>query len=563
MNNDVAILVAEDVKSSRATMVKMLSKLGFSAVYEAETGRQALEILENTRIDLALLDVMMPEMDGHEVLKKMKADVNLRHIPVIMVTAVDDMDSAVTCIERGAEEYLTKPFNPVMLRARILASLEKKRLQDIEKEYLKMYDSATGLPNQKYFLQRLNEQIHRSDRHPSLFAVLCVQMGKYNMIFESLGRRAANEYLVKRAKQLRAILPDDALLARTGEQAFAVLLFDLSSAARGNAEAIRIHETLSSPVNLAGHDITGKVNVGVVYNNPPYKSAETMYRDSGLAASRAGLRGGFKIFDDTLHQEAMRRLALEPDLRRALHNHQFLIYYQPIVHMQNGSIAGYEALIRWIHPEKGIIMPDGFIPIAEDTGLIIPLGNWVLYEVCRQASEWEKQVGKNNHFTISVNVSAHQFADNNFLPMLQEALEKTGTNSRHISLELTETALIENTERLTEILNELSCINVRTSLDDFGKGYCSLNYLNRFPFDTLKIDRSLIRNIQMTPRNQAIVGSTIELAHRLGMNVIAEGLEKREEANTLHEMGCEYGQGWFYSEPLSEKQAGKFLLSGL
>ncbi|MCF8111290.1 MAG: EAL domain-containing protein [Desulfobacteraceae bacterium] len=560
MNNDVAILVAEDVKSTRATMVKMLSKIGASSVYEAGTGRQALEQLKKTKIDLVLLDVMMPEIDGHEVLKKMKADPDLRHIPVIMVTAVDDMDSAVTCIERGAEDYLTKPFNPVMLRARILASLEKKRLQDIEKEYLNTYDSATGLPNQRYFLQRLTEQIHRSDRKPSLFAVLCVQMAKYNMIFESLGRRAANEYLVKRAEQLRGILPDDALLARTGEQTFAVLLFDLPSAAKGNAAAIRIYETLSSPMNLAGHEITGRVNVGVVYNNPPYKSAEIMYRDSGLAASRAGLKGGFKIFDDTLHQEAMRRLALEPDLRRALNNHQFLIYYQPIVNIENKSVAGYEALVRWIHPEKGMIMPDGFIPIAEDTGLIIPLGNWVLHEVCRQVAEWKKQIKESNNFTISVNVSAHQFADPGFLPMLQGALEKTGASSRHISLELTETALIENTARLSEILNELSYINVRTSLDDFGKGYCSLNYLNQFPFDTLKIDRSLIRGIHMSTRNQAIVGSTIELAHRLGMKVIAEGLEKHEEVKTLHEMECEYGQGWFYSEPLPGKQAEKLLL---
>ncbi|MFP4454119.1 MAG: EAL domain-containing protein [Desulfobacterales bacterium] len=559
MNTDAAILVAEDVKSSRVALVRMLSKLGFSEVYEASTGKQTLDRLENTRIDLVLLDVMMPEMDGYQVLKTMKTDVNLRQIPVIMITAVDAMESAVTCIKSGAEDYLTKPFNPIMLRARIFASLEKKRLQDIEKEYLKMYDSATGLPNQRYFLQRLREKIYRSDRQSSLFAVLCVQIGKYRMIFESLGRKAANQYLENRAGQLKSLLPDDALLARTGEQTLAVLLFDLPSSAKGNATAISIYEALSSPVNLAGHEITGRVNVGVVYNKPPYKSAEIMFRHSSLAASRAGLRGGFKIFDDTLHQEAMRRLALEPDLHRALNNHQFLVYYQPIVYIGSGNVAGYEALVRWIHPEKGMIMPDGFISIAEDTGLIIPLGNWILYEVCRQAAKWEKKAGKTNNFTISVNVSAHQFADPNFLSVLQGVLEKTGASSQHICLELTETSLIENAPRLTEILNELARINVRTSLDDFGKGYCSLNYLNQFPFDTLKIDKSFIHGIYETRRNQAIVGSIIELAHRLGMNVIAEGLEERREVDTVQKMGCEYGQGWFYSEPLPEKQAEKLL----
>ena len=559
MNTDAAILVTEDVNSVRLALVRMLSKIGFSEIYEAGTGKQALERLKNTRIDIVLLDVMMPEMDGHQVLKTMKADVNLRQIPVIMVTEVDNMASAVTCIKNGAEDYLTKSFNPVMLRARIFASLEKKRLQDIEKEYLKMYDSATGLPNQRYFLQRLTAQIHRSDRQPSLFAVLCVQIGTYKMIFESLGRKAANQYLENKAGQLKTLLPGDALLARTGEQTFSVLLFDLPSSAKGNTTAISVYEALSSPVNLADHEITGRVNVGLVYNNPPYKSVETMFRDSGLAASRAGLRGGFKIFDDTLHQEAMRRLALEPDLRRALNNHQFLVYYQPIVHIGNGNVAGYEALSRWIHPEKGMIMPDGFISMAEDTGLIIPLGNWILSEVCRQASKWEKKAGKTNDFTISVNVSAHQFADPNFLSMLQAAFEKTGASSRHICLELTETSLIENAARLTEILNELAHINVRTSIDDFGKGYCSLTYLNQFPFDTLKIDKSLIHGICDSPRNQAIVGSTIELAHRLGMNVIAEGLEERREAEILRDMGCEYGQGWYYSEPLSEEQAETLL----
>ncbi|MFW6333705.1 MAG: EAL domain-containing protein [Desulfosalsimonas sp.] len=559
INTDVALLVVEDVKSTRFALVRMLIKLGFSLIYEAENGRQALERLKSSRVDLVLLDLIMPEVDGHEVLRTMKADPDLRHIPVIMVTAVDDMDSAVSCIEKGAEDYLTKPFNPVMLRARIFASLEKKRLQDIEREYLNLYDSATGLPNQHNFLRRLTEQIHRSARQPSLFAVLSVRMGKYNMIFESLGRRQATDYIVKRAGQLKSILPEDAVLARTGEQNFAVMLFDLPSASRGNETAIRIYETLSSPITLSGHEIAGKVNVGVVYNTPRYTDAETMYRDAGLAASRAGTRGGFKIFDDTLHQEALRRLELEPDMRRALNRGEFLMNYQPIVMLKDGSVAGYEALIRWMHPEKGMIMPEHFISIAEDTGLIIPLGNWVIYEVCRQAACWENAEGKTNNFTISVNVSAHQFADPGFLSVLQGALEKTGVKSKHISLELTETALIENTERLAKVLDELKRINVRTSLDDFGKGYCSLNYLNHFPFDTLKIDRSLISRIDRSLRNQAIVGSTVDLAHRLGMNVVAEGLEKKEEVDTLKKMGCEFGQGWFYEQPLSGQDAKRLL----
>ncbi|MFP3981990.1 MAG: EAL domain-containing protein, partial [Desulfobacterales bacterium] len=418
-DNDATILVVEDVRSTRFALVRMLEKQGISFIHEAENGRQALERLKTTRVDLVLLDVIMPELDGREVLKTMKSDVNLRNIPVIMVTALDDTDSAVQCIEMGAEDYLTKPFNPVMLRARIFACLEKKRLRDIEKEYLRTYDSATGLPNQRYFIQRLTEQIHRNHRHPFLFAVVSVRIGKYRLIFETLGRAAADKYLVKRAGQLQDILPDDAVMARTGEQSFAVLLCDLKSTARGNAVAIRIFEALSEPLYLEGHEFTGKIHVGVAYNDPPYANAETMLRDAGLAASRAGSRGGLKIFDDTIHQEAMRRLALEPDLRQALHNNQMVMHYQPIITMNTGDIAGYEALVRWEHPEKGMIKPDDFIRLAEDTGLIIPLGNWILHEVCRQAARWGKMAGDNNHFTISVNVSAHQFAQPDFLSILE------------------------------------------------------------------------------------------------------------------------------------------------
>jgi EAL domain-containing protein (putative c-di-GMP-specific phosphodiesterase class I) len=274
-----------------------------------------------------------------------------------------------------------------------------------------------------------------------------------------------------------------------------------------------------------------------------------MLRDAGLAAGRVQARCGFKIFDDTIHKEAMLRLELEPALRKALQNNQLVMHYQPIVSLKHGDVTGYEALVRWQHPEKGVIMPENFISIAEETGLIIPLGSWVLNEVCRQAAQWQKAGKNNNHFTISVNISAHQFTDPQFLSILQSALSAYGISNRSLSLELTETALIENSQQLLEVLDELRRINVGTSLDDFGTGYCSLNYLHRYPFDTLKIDQSFIRQINTNLRNQAIVGSTIDLAHRLGMQVIAEGIESTEEMETLQGLNCEYGQGWLYGQP--------------
>ncbi|MFW6284328.1 MAG: putative bifunctional diguanylate cyclase/phosphodiesterase, partial [Desulfosalsimonas sp.] len=542
--SEEAILVAEDVRSSRRALVSMLQKQGFSSIYEAQNGQQAVDMLRSQSIDLVLLDIMMPEVDGFAVLKAMKADVGLRLVPVIMITAIDDMDSAVKCIEMGAEDYLIKPFNPVMLRARITASLEKKRLREIEKEYLRMYDSATGLPNRRYFTQRLTEQLHRSQRHPSLFAVLAVRIGKYPAIFETLGRKTGDRYIFERAGQLKKILPDDAVIARTGEQTFGVILFDLPSPAAGNAAAKNISETLASPVYLEAREFTGNIQVGVAYNDPPYSNAETMLRDAGLAAGQVDTLGGFKIFDDTIHQAAIRRLELEPALRQALENNQLIMHYQPIVSLQDGGIKGYEALVRWQHPEKGIIMPDEFIRIAEETGLIIPLGSWVIHEVCRQAACWQNQGCRDSRLTISVNVSARQFTEPAFLSVVQSALQKSGIQSSCISLELTESALIENSQQVTEVLDELRRIKVRTSLDDFGTGYCSLNYLHQYPFDTLKIDQCFVRHIDSSSRNQAIVSSTIELAHRLGMQVVAEGIETEAEMETLKQLNCEYGQGW-------------------
>lgn len=547
--DEKAILVAEDVRSSRHALVSMLKKQGFTRIYEAENGRQALEILETCSIDLVLLDIMMPEADGMAVLTAMKADTKLRFVPAIMVTALDDMDSAVSCIEMGAEDYLIKPFNPVMLKARIAACLEKKRLRDIEKEYLRMYDSVTGLPNRRYFIRRLTEQLHRSQRHCSLFAVLEIRLGRYPTIYGTLGRTAGEAYLAERVRQLQEVLPDDAVVARTGDHALGVMLFDLSSMGYGNDTAKTISETLCSPVYLEGHEFTGNTNIGVVYSTPAYSSAENMLRDAGLAAGRVETRCGFKIFDDTIHKEAMLRLELEPALRKALQNNQLVMHYQPIVSLKHGGITGYEALVRWQHPEKGVIMPEKFISIAEETGLIIPLGSWVINEVCRQAARWQKAAKNNNHLTISVNISAHQFTDPQFISILQSALTASGISNKSLSLELTETALIENSQQLLEVLDKLRRINVGTSLDDFGTGYCSLNYLHRYPFDTLKIDQSFIRKINTNTRNQAIVGSTIELAHRLGMQVVAEGIESTEEMETLQGLNCEYGQGWLYGQP--------------
>jgi len=559
MMSDAKILVVDDIASNRFILVTHLKKRGISNIIQAENGREALEILTTSRIDLVLLDVMMPELDGYEVLKQMKADENLRHIPVIMITAVDDMDSTIKCIEIGAEDYLPKPFNAVLLQARINASLEKKHLRDVEREYLRLYDFTTGLPNRELFLVRLDEELTRLKRHPSLFSVLLIRLNNYKRILDSLGQKAGDEFIVVQGKRLEDLQPSNALLARLDHDEFAIIYNDLAHAANGTALAQQIHQKLGDSLNMNEHDIAGGIDIGLSFSSTGYDSPEDMLRDARLAANKAGQRGSYQIFDDVMHQEAMRRLDLETELKTALEKGQFRLHYQPIVALTSGKITGFEALIRWQHPDKGMVPPLEFIPLAEDTGLIVPIGLWVLEEACRQAGKWDTRLDNGRRITVSVNISAHQLKEANFLNNLNGALAKVQLQGSLLKLELTESAIIDNPDQVNHVLTEVQKMNINTALDDFGTGYCSLSYLHRYPLNTLKIDQSFVRDIETKQINQRIVQSTIDLAHKLGMDVIAEGVHTDKELEVLRDMDCEYGQGMYFSPPLPVEDATNML----
>ena len=264
-----------------------------------------------------------------------------------------------------------------------------------------------------------------------------------------------------------------------------------------------------------------------------------------------------------MHKAAMHRLTLEPELKRAIDDKQLVLYYQPIVDFKSAKISGFEGLVRWIHPEKGLVPPDVFISLAEETGQILQIGKWVLEEACRQAAIWESWDGRFEDLAIGVNVSAQQFSRPEFIATIGGALESAQCRCSSIKLELTETAVIDNTRLVGEVVKQLQQLEIKTALDDFGTGYCSLSYLHSFPFDTLKVDQSFVRNIEQEPRNREIVQSTIMLAHKLGMEVIAEGVETQAEVDVLAAMNCDYGQGHFFSRAVPEKEASRLLTEGL
>ena len=552
---EARILVADDIRSNRFFVVNHLKKRGFSKFYEAANGIEALAHLRNHKIDLVLLDVMMPEMDGREVLKTIKADKSMRHIPVIMITALDAMDSTVECIENGAEDYILKPFNPILLNARINASLEKKRLRDVEREYLRLYDAATGLPNKDLFLMRLTEEMERSRLHASLLSVLVIRFKRYRILMDSLGQIAGEQYIVTSAKHLSDCAPDRALIAPLGRSEFVLLIYALNGPSEAIAAARNIFRELGETIEIEGHEITGKIQVGLAFSSTGYNKPQNFLRDAGLAANSADQETGYQIFDAVMHQAAMHRLILEPELKRAIDKQQLVLYYQPVVDLKSGSISGFEALVRWVHPDKGLISPDVFISLAEETGQILQIGKWVLEEACRQAAVWESADDGSRSFSIGVNVSAQQFTRPEFIDTIEQALEKGRCRCSSIKLELTETAIIDNIQQVERVTEQLKALEIKTALDDFGTGYCSLNYLHRFPFDTLKIDKSFVHNINSETRNRDIVESTIMLAHKLGMEVVAEGVENQAEADMLAGMNCDYGQGHFFSRPVPAEEA--------
>lgn len=559
MNTDARVLVVDDIRSNRHYLVKHLEKQGIRQIVEASNGREALAALAEKAIDLVLLDVMMPEIDGYEVLRKVKASPDYRDIPVIMITAVEEMESAVRCIEDGAEDYLPKPFNATLLRARVSACLEKKRLRDVEREYLRHYDASSGLPNQALFLQRLTDEIARWHYHRHLFGILVVRMGRYRMLVESLGQHAAETYTAKQASRLEAAIPPGALLARLGQNEFGILLYHVRHPAAATALAGKLVARLNRTVEIGGHEISGRIQVGLTFSSANYRHAQEMMRDAGLAANTADSTDGCQVFDRKMHQDAMRRLTLEPELKRAVMDNQLLLYYQPIVQIATGRIVAFEGLVRWRHPERGMVPPDDFISLAEETGLILPVGKWVMEEGCRQLRRWQTAFPERTDLQVSINVSASQFTDDDFLPMLEQAMAAAGIAGRRLKLELTETEIIDNPALVENILNAIRELGITASLDDFGTGYCSLSYLHRFPFQTLKIDQSFVRGIDRESKNQSIVESTLLLAQRLGMNVVAEGIENRRELAVLKHLNCTLGQGALFRLPMPAEEADQLL----
>ncbi len=448
----------------------------------------------------------------------------------------------------------------------VVEDISERKILEQQLEHQAFHDPLTGLPNRALLLDRLGHALARTDRRGEYVAVLFLDLDGFKHINDSLGHEAGDRLLVDVAERLSRCVRTEDTIARFGGDEFVVLLEDLA----GKEEAIRCAERLArqlrAPFMLSGEEVYVTISVGVVTSATPQDWAEDLLRDADAAMYEAKKKGKarYAMFDPSMKRRALERLKLENDLRRALQRSEFVIHYQPQVRLESGEILGLEALVRWRHPGRGLVLPGEFIPVAEESGLIVPIGRWVLREACRQTKEWQDQSPSGVPLRVCVNLSARQFGQPGLLAgEVTKALSETGLEPSSLTLEITESVLMEDASSSVDSLHRLKDRGVEISVDDFGTGYSSLSYLKRFPVDYIKVDRSFVAELGRGAEGDVIVPAVIDLAHTLGVEAVAEGVETAGQLARLRELGCAMGQGYYFAKPLPSKVIASLLAEGL
>jgi len=424
--------------------------------------------------------------------------------------------------------------------------------------YDALHDTLTSIPNRTLLLDRIRQSLVRRKRYPKTsFAIIFIDLDRFRLVNESLGHIHGDELLQLISARLKETIPIGDTVARLGGDEFSVLLQDIESVRDVEAIAKDIQNSFSKPFFLGDKEVFASASMGIAHSDNNYKTPEEILRDSELAMYRAKRDGKSQsiVFQPQFRQSSLSPIDLDTDLRRALDRDEMELHYQPIISMRDRTISGFEALLRWSHRSRGVISPNEFIPLAEETGLIYDLGQWVLGKACKQIAAWNKSKEKEDQLEISINLSSRQFSDPNLVEGIVENIEKSGFNAEFLKIEITESALMQNAQRSVSMLNQLKDLNIKVCVDDFGTGYSSLSYLHTFPIDTLKIDRSFVHDMSRNFRNMEIIRTIIMLAHNLKLDVIAEGVETGEQDAQLSALGCQFAQGFYFSRPLNSFDA--------
>jgi diguanylate cyclase (GGDEF)-like protein/PAS domain S-box-containing protein len=463
-------------------------------------------------------------------------------------------------------ETLTKPIldsqGQVVRLQTTSRDVTERILAQNQLRYEALHDTLTGLPNRYLLMDRLELAIHRINRSDNYhFAVLFLDLDRFKVINDSLGHLAGDQLLIMIAQKLQSILRITDLAARLGGDEFVILLDDIKDIQDGIRATERIFDQLSQPLMIEGREVYINTSIGIVFGTKEYEEPSQLLRDADLAMYKAKNQGKarYEIFNALMHAEAIKRLHLENDLRQAIARQEFVVYYQPIITLETEELAGFEALIRWIHPTEGLIPPCEFITVAEETGLITLLDYWVLKTACKQLATWQKTLPNTSHLKVSVNVTAQDLRQKNLLQEVDRVLAETKLPSQCLTLEITESMLIDDIDETIKVLELLKLRGIQISIDDFGTGYSSLSYLHRLPVDNLKVDRSFVNQIQQHQRNDQIVKTIITLSDNLELNAIAEGIETREQLEKLQKLRYKFGQGYLFSKPLNAIDALEFI----
>jgi len=686
MTETARVLVVDDEELNRDLLSRRLQRSGF-VVECADSGRNALNCLEEHSYDIVLLDSMMPGMSGMELLKLLRAVHSPDQLPVLMVTAVTESARVAEALDMGANDYVTKPVDFSVALARIRSQLARKRdksalrvsedryaavargsndglwdwdlvtnliyysprwksmlgcaeseigegpeewlsrvwesdrprLEDAIREHLdsvtsvleheyrmrhadgscrwilsrgvavrhrsgravrlagsstditdrKIMDALTKLPNRVHLMDRLQDVMGRRGESRNEFALLFLGLDRFKLVNESLGHVMGDHLLIEVARRIGEVLataPAGASLAngaaRIGGDEFTILVEGPATPEAVTNLAERVLRVCGQSFQIDGHSISCSASIGIAFGGPDYTDPEDIVRDADTAMYVAKSRGkGFwVVFEGAMRDRARARLEMETDLRKALEEGQFRVVYQSRVHMATGRIRGFEALARWMHPERGLIGPNEFIPVAEETGLINELGLWVLRESCRQMRAWHDSFPNDPPFDISVNVSALQCQEPELAAEVRQILLETGLPAASLQLEITESLLLTDLDQAKRVLSSLKALGVGLKVDDFGTGYSCLRYLSTLPFDSLKIDRSFTLGLSDGEReSEELVKTIIAMARNLKLEAIAEGVENMEQVERLKALGCEYGQGFYYSRPVDADHAAALL----
>ena len=584
------LLIVDDISDNRTILTRRFQRRGFDVV-EAECGLTAIELIHKESFDLVLLDVMMPGMDGIETLKRIRSQNSASALPVIMVTAKSESTNIVDALELGANDYVTKPVDFAVALARVNTQISRKRAvervalaneelrkvnEDLERrveertsrlidanqrlkveiadreesqarsQYLAYHDSLTGLGNRLLFKEQLEEALKDVSVASHPLAVLFLDLDGFKAVNDTLGHSIGDLLLKSVATKLRDILPRTDRIARLGGDEFAILQISAAQPGSSIALAERIIEVVGQPNSIDGHDVTVGASVGIAVARPGDMNTENFLKSADLAmySAKSDGRGTYRMFDPEMDAIVQARRLLERDMRTALAQDGFRLFYQPLVNLQTKKVTAFEALMRWQHPERGMVPPSDFIPVAEEMGLIVQLGEWALRQACAEATEWPDGI------CVSVNLSPLQFSKGNLVSSVMSALASAGLPASRLELEITESVLLEKSERNITILNQLRDLGVRISMDDFGTGYSSIGYLRSFPFDKIKIDQSFVRDLLVDEGSLAIVRAIAGLGVSFGMITTAEGVETEEQMRCLNLEGCIEVQGYLYSRPV-------------